>query len=57
MVSSASVTGSMKTGFGSAQEEYSKRIADMNHKSLKWWFGNPNNKSFNQSHTFCQRQL
>jgi tryptophan synthase alpha chain len=53
MVSSASVTGS-QTGFGSAQEDYFKRIADMNLKNPQVIGFGINNKTFEQA-TICQR--
>jgi tryptophan synthase alpha chain len=49
MVSSASVTGS-QSGFGSTQETYFKRIADMNLKSPQViGFGINNKETFNQA--------
>jgi tryptophan synthase alpha chain len=54
MVSSASVTGS-QTGFGSAQEEYFKRIADMNLKNPQViGFGINNKETFNQATQFAK---
>jgi len=54
MVSSASVTGS-QTGFGSVQEEYFKRIADMNLKNPQIiGFGISNKETFNQATQFAK---
>ena len=54
MVSSASVTGS-QSGFGSAQEEYFKRIADMNLKNPQViGFGINNKETFNQATQFAK---
>ena len=52
MVSSASVTGS-QSGFGSTQENYFKRIADMNLKNPQIiGFGINNKETFNQATEF-----
>ena len=54
MVSSASVTGS-QSGFGSVQEEYFKRIADMNLKNPQIiGFGISNKETFNQATQFAK---
>jgi tryptophan synthase alpha chain len=54
MVSSASVTGS-QSGFGSTQEEYFKRIADMNLKNPQIvGFGISNRETFNQATQFTK---
>jgi tryptophan synthase alpha chain len=54
MVSSASVTGS-QSGFGSTQETYFKRIADMNLKSPQViGFGINNKETFNQATQFAK---
>ena len=54
MVSSASVTGS-QSGFGSAQEDYFKRIADMNLKNPQIiGFGISNQETFNQATQFAK---
>ena len=54
MVSSASVTGS-QTGFGSIQEGYFKRIADMNLKNPQIiGFGISNKETFNQATQFAK---
>lgn len=54
MVSSASVTGS-QTGFGSAQEDYFKRIADMNLKNSQViGFGINNKETFEQATQFAK---
>ena len=54
MVSSASVTGS-QTGFGSAQEDYFKRIADMNLKNPQViGFGINNKETFDQATQFAK---
>jgi tryptophan synthase alpha chain len=54
MVSSASVTGS-SAGFGSTQEEYFKRIADMNLKNPQViGFGINNAETFNQATQFAK---
>jgi tryptophan synthase alpha chain len=54
MVSSASVTGS-QSGFGSIQEDYFKRIADMNLKNPQIiGFGISNRETFNQATQFAK---
>ena len=54
MVSSASVTGS-QTGFGIAQEDYFKRIADMNLKNPQViGFGINNKETFEQATQFAK---
>jgi tryptophan synthase alpha chain len=54
MVSSASVTGS-QSGFGSVQEDYFKRIADMNLKNPQIiGFGISNKETFNQATQFAK---
>ncbi|SHF72405.1 tryptophan synthase, alpha chain [Flavobacterium segetis] len=54
MVSSASVTGS-QTGFGSVQEEYFKRIADMNLKNPQViGFGISDKQTFTQATQFAK---
>jgi len=54
MVSSASVTGS-QSGFGSVQENYFKRIADMNLKNPQViGFGISNKETFNQATQFAK---
>jgi tryptophan synthase alpha chain len=54
MVSSASVTGS-QSGFGSIQENYFKRIADMNLKNSQIiGFGISNQETFNQATQFAK---
>ena len=54
MVSSASVTGS-QSGFGSVQEAYFKRIADMNLKNPQIiGFGISNKETFNQATQFAK---
>jgi tryptophan synthase alpha chain len=54
MVSSASVTGS-QSGFGATQEEYFKRIADMNLKNPQViGFGINNAETFNQATQFAK---
>ena len=54
MVSSASVTGS-QTGFGATQEDYFKRIAEMNLKNPQViGFGINNAETFNQATQFAQ---
>lgn len=54
MVSSASVTGS-QTGFGSTQEDYFKRIANMNLKNPQViGFGINNAETFNQATKFAK---
>ena len=54
MVSSASVTGS-QSGFGSAQEDYFKRIADMNLKNPQViGFGINNKETFDQATQFAK---
>jgi tryptophan synthase alpha chain len=54
MVSSASVTGS-QSGFGSIQENYFKRIADMNLKNPQIiGFGISNKETFNQATQFAK---
>lgn len=54
MVSSASVTGS-QSGFGSVQENYFKRIADMNLKNPQIiGFGISNQETFNQATQFAK---
>jgi tryptophan synthase alpha chain len=54
MVSSASVTGS-QSGFGSIQENYFKRIADMNLKNPQIiGFGISNRETFNQATQFAK---
>ncbi len=54
MVSSASVTGS-QTGFGNVQEDYFKRIADMNLKNPQIvGFGINNAATFNQATQFAK---
>jgi tryptophan synthase alpha chain len=54
MVSSASVTGS-QSGFGSTQEDYFKRIAEMNLKSPQViGFGINNKETFNQATQFAK---
>ncbi len=54
MVSSASVTGS-QSGFGNVQEEYFKRIADMNLKNPQViGFGISNKETFNQATQFAK---
>ena len=54
MVSSASVTGS-QSGFGSTQEAYFKRIADMNLKNPQViGFGINNKETFNQAIQFAK---
>ena len=54
MVSSASVTGS-QTGFGSAQEQYFKRIAAMNLQNPQViGFGINNKETFNQATQFAK---
>ena len=54
MVSSASVTGS-QSGFGSTQEAYFKRIADMNLKNPQViGFGINNKETFNQATQFAK---
>ena len=54
MVSSASVTGS-QSGFGSVQEEYFKRIADMNLRNPQIiGFGISNKETFNQATQFAK---
>jgi tryptophan synthase alpha chain len=54
MVSSASVTGS-QSGFGSVQEEYFKRISDMNLKNPQIiGFGISNKETFNQATQFAK---
>lgn len=54
MVSSASVTGS-QSGFGSTQEAYFKRIADMNLKNPQIiGFGISNKETFNQATQFAK---
>ncbi len=54
MVSSASVTGS-QTGFGSIQENYFKRIADMTLKNSQIiGFGISNQETFNQATQFAK---
>lgn len=54
MVSSASVTGS-QTGFGNAQEDYFKRIADMNLKNPQViGFGINNKETFDQATQFAK---
>ena len=54
MVSSASVTGS-QVGFGSVQEDYFKRIADMNLKNPQIiGFGISNRETFNQTTQFAK---
>jgi tryptophan synthase alpha chain len=54
MVSSASVTGS-QSGFGSIQEDYFKRIADMNLKNPQIiGFGISNQETFNQATQFAK---
>jgi tryptophan synthase alpha chain len=54
MVSSASVTGS-QSGFGSTQENYFKRIADMNLKNPQIiGFGISNQETFNQATHFAK---
>ena len=54
LVSSASVTGS-QTGFGNAQEDYFKRIADMNLKNPQViGFGINNKETFDQATQFAK---
>jgi tryptophan synthase alpha chain len=54
MVSSASVTGS-QSGFGSIQENYFKRISDMNLKNPQIiGFGISNKETFNQATQFAK---
>ncbi|GIZ08600.1 tryptophan synthase subunit alpha [Flavobacterium sp. UMI-01] len=54
MVSSASVTGS-QTGFGSIQEDYFKRIANMNLKNPQIvGFGINNSETFNQATQYAK---
>jgi tryptophan synthase alpha chain len=54
MVSSASVTGS-QSGFGSVQEDYFKRIADMDLKNPQIiGFGISNKETFNQATQFAK---
>lgn len=54
MVSSASVTGS-QSGFGSTQEAYFKRIADLNLKNPQIvGFGISNAQTFNQATTYAK---
>ena len=54
MVSSASVTGS-QSGFGNVQEEYFKRIANMNLKNPQIiGFGISNKETFNQATQFAK---
>ena len=54
MVSSASVTGS-QSGFGATQEDYFKRIAEMNLKNPQViGFGINNAETFNQATQFAQ---
>jgi tryptophan synthase alpha chain len=54
MVSSASVTGS-QSGFGSIQENYFKRIADMKLKNPQIiGFGISNKETFNQATQFAK---
>ncbi len=54
MVSSASVTGS-QSGFGSSQEAYFKRIADMNLKNPQIvGFGISDKTSFNQATQYAK---
>jgi tryptophan synthase alpha chain len=54
MVSSASVTGS-QSGFGNAQEDYFKRISDMNLKNPQViGFGINNSETFNQATQFAK---
>ena len=54
MVSSASVKGS-QLGFGSTQEDYFKRIADMNLKNPQIiGFGINNAETFNQATQFAK---
>ena len=54
MVSSASVTGS-QSGFGNTQEEYFKRIANMNLKNPQIiGFGINNAETFNQATQFAK---
>lgn len=54
MVSSASVTGS-QSGFGSIQEDYFKRIAEMNLKNPQIiGFGISNKETFNQATQFAK---
>lgn len=54
MVSSASVTGS-QSGFGNTQEDYFKRIADMNLRNPQViGFGINNAETFNQATQFAK---
>ncbi len=54
MVSSASVTGS-SSGFGNAQQDYFKRIADMNLKNSQIvGFGISDNETFNQATKYAK---